>query len=130
MENTTTQHPTRRLLTLREVEQRTGYRKSKLYASFKARAFPQPVRLDTRSIRFVESEVDEWIAARIAERDAKVPDTQILVTEEDVAAAVGLSVSYLQKDRLSASPRVPFLRVGPHIRYNLAAVREAMGMQS
>lgn len=34
--------------------------------------FPKPINLgNARNIGFIESEVDVWIAARIAERDAK-----------------------------------------------------------
>jgi len=118
-----------RLLTLHEVEQRTGYRKTKLYELLdEPGAFPQPVR-HGRNIRFVESEVDAWIAARIAERDATIGATKpLLVTEKEVAAALRVSTSFLQKDRLAELPRVPFVRVGPHVRYDLAAVREAMGV--
>ena len=31
--------------------------------------FPKPVRLGTNSIAFVESEIEAWLKARIAERD-------------------------------------------------------------
>lgn len=121
-------HAPSRLLTLDDVEQRTGYRKSKLYELMRDGAFPQPVRPSARSIRFVESEIDEWITARIAERDATIGALKpLLVTEKEIAAALKVSTSFLQKDRLAESPRVPFVRVGPHVRYDLAAVREAMG---
>lgn len=129
MEQNATQHTLRRLLTLKDVEHRTGYRKSKLYDLMRTPgAFPQPVRVD-RHIRFVEHEIDAWIAARIAERDATAGTAPaILVTEKEVAAALNVSTSFLQKDRLATQPRVPFVRVGPHVRYDLAAVRAAMGV--
>lgn len=104
------------LLPLAVVEQRTGYRKSKLYDLLKVGGFPRPVR-DGRTIRFVESEVDQWVADRIAERDAAMGDTPILLTEAAKAAELGCSVSYLQKDRAKACPAVSFRRVGPHVRY-------------
>ncbi len=31
--------------------------------------FPKPVRMSANSVAFVESEIDAWIEARIAERD-------------------------------------------------------------
>jgi prophage regulatory protein len=34
-------------------------------------SFPRPVRIGKRAVGWVESEVDGWIEARIAERDAK-----------------------------------------------------------
>lgn len=33
--------------------------------------FPKPVRVGKNTIAFVESEVEEWLQARIAERDEK-----------------------------------------------------------
>jgi predicted DNA-binding transcriptional regulator AlpA len=33
--------------------------------------FPAPIKLGEQSVGFIENEVDEWIAARIRERDAK-----------------------------------------------------------
>ena len=104
------------LLPLPVVEQRTGYRKSKLYDLLKAGGFPRPVR-DGRTIRFVEHEIDRWVADRIAERDAALNDTPVLLTETQKAAELGCSVSYLQKDRARTCPAVPFKRVGPHVRY-------------
>jgi prophage regulatory protein len=40
-----------------------------------ARRFPKGVALGEKTIGYVESEIDEWCAARIAERDAKVAAT-------------------------------------------------------
>ena len=104
------------LLPLAVVEQRTGYRKSKLYDLLKVGGFPHPVR-DGRTIRFVEREVDQWIAKRIEERDAALQDKPVLLTERQKAAELGCSVSYLQKDRRKTCPAVSFRRVGPHVRY-------------
>jgi len=41
--------------------------KSRIYELIKSGDFPQPVKLGRR-IAFVESEIDNWIAQRIAER--------------------------------------------------------------
>ena len=105
------------LLPLAVVEQRTGYRKSTIYDLLKVGGFPRPVR-DGRTIRFVEREVDQWVADRIAGRDATLGrDKPVLLTETQKAAELGCSVSYLQKDRAKTCPAVPFVRVGPHVRY-------------
>lgn len=58
-----------RFLRIREVLARVGLSKSALYARIRAGAFPRPVQLGTMSL-WVESEIDECMAARIAERDA------------------------------------------------------------
>jgi prophage regulatory protein len=76
------------LLPIGVVEQRTGLKKSRIYQLIAAGAFPQPVRAGARAIRFVSTEVDAWVAARIAERDATIGKTKrMLVKEAEVAAA-------------------------------------------
>lgn len=59
-----------RLIPLPEVIRLTGRGRSRIYAEIKAGRFPQPIR-DGASSRWVESEIVAWIAARIAERDAR-----------------------------------------------------------
>lgn len=66
-ENTPT-HP--RLLRLQEVIQRCGLGKTAIYTRIRAGAFPRPVDLGG-VVAWVESEVEDWIQARIAERDSK-----------------------------------------------------------
>ncbi|EPS5534821.1 helix-turn-helix transcriptional regulator [Enterobacter hormaechei] len=58
------------LIRLPEVQRRTGYSKAWIYRLLKERKFPQSVKIGSRSIAFVESEIDEWITQRIEERDA------------------------------------------------------------
>lgn len=58
-----------KLLKLPEVERRVGLTKSPVYAGVAAGTFPQPVKTGERSVAWVESEVDQWIEQRIAERD-------------------------------------------------------------
>ena len=55
------------ILRRREVEARCGLRKSTLYAEIAQGKFPAPVRITRRSVGWVASEVDEWIARRIAD---------------------------------------------------------------
>lgn len=52
---------------LPEVQRRTGYSKAWIYRLLKEKRFPQSVKIGSRSIGFIESEVDEWIDQRIAE---------------------------------------------------------------
>lgn len=58
----------RRLLPLAEVMDRVGLRKTAIYERIARGEFPAPVQLGT-TVRWVESEVDDWIEARIQERD-------------------------------------------------------------
>jgi len=60
-----------RLLRLPEVCKRTGLGRSSLYDRMKSGSFPQPVPLTPTARAWIESEVDSWIAARVAERDGK-----------------------------------------------------------
>lgn len=49
-----------RLITLPEVLERVGVKKTKLYAMIKENKFPQPVKLNTAS-RWPDRKVTEWI---------------------------------------------------------------------
>ncbi|MBT0729640.1 helix-turn-helix transcriptional regulator [Rosenbergiella nectarea] len=56
-----------RLIDFKEALNRT--KKSWAYELIKQNRFPKPIKIGSRSIAFVESEIDAWIDARIAERD-------------------------------------------------------------
>lgn len=53
-----------RMIRLGEVLHRTGLSRSTLYRLRADGTFPDRVRLSTRSVGWVESQVDAWIAAR------------------------------------------------------------------
>lgn len=56
--------PNERLLTLPEVESRTGFKSSFLYQLMKERKFPKPLKIGAAS-RWRESEVQQWIHNQI-----------------------------------------------------------------
>lgn len=58
-----------RIIRLNEVINRTGLGKTSLYKFIKAKTFPQPIALGERAVGWVEAEIDQWITARINERD-------------------------------------------------------------
>lgn len=58
---------TQSLIRLPEVQRRVGYGKAWVYKLIAQNRFPKPVKIGTRSIAFIESEIDEWIDQRIAE---------------------------------------------------------------
>ncbi|MGI8489995.1 AlpA family transcriptional regulator [Pectobacterium sp. S5] len=60
------------LIRLPEVQRRTGYSKAWLYRLMKEQRFPAAIKIGSRSIAFIESEIDEWIAQRIAESRGEV----------------------------------------------------------
>ena len=63
--------PRRTLITLETVMERTSMSKSRIYDGIRKRTFPRPVRVGERRRAWIESEIDAWIEARIAERDAE-----------------------------------------------------------
>ncbi len=55
-----------RVLRLPRVQARTGLSRSTIYVRVAQGNFPQPVRLGSRTIGWIESEVDAWIREQIA----------------------------------------------------------------
>ena len=53
------------------VMQKTGRARTTIYDSIRAHTFPRPVSLGGRTVAWSSVEVQDWIDARIAERDAK-----------------------------------------------------------
>lgn len=60
------------LIRMPETMRRTGYGKAWLYRLIAQQRFPQPIKIGSRSIAFIESEIDEWINQRIAESRGEV----------------------------------------------------------
>lgn len=58
-----------RLLRIREVTARTGRTRSRIYEDVASGKFPRPVKIGGQAIAFVETEIDAWIASKIAARD-------------------------------------------------------------
>ncbi|MDC9606580.1 helix-turn-helix transcriptional regulator [Xenorhabdus griffiniae] len=58
------------LIRLPEVQRRTGYSKAWIYKLISDGAFPKQVKIGPRSVAFIEAEIDDWIAQRIAESRA------------------------------------------------------------
>ncbi len=61
-----------RIIRLKEVMSRTGLARSTVYKYISEEKFPKPVGLGGRRVGWVEEEVEEWIQARIEERDQGV----------------------------------------------------------
>lgn len=60
------------LIRLSEVMRRTGYSKAWIYRLLKEERFPASIKIGSRSIAFIESEVDDWINQRIAESRGEI----------------------------------------------------------
>ncbi len=48
-----------------QVESRTGYRRSAIYALMAAGDFPKPIKLGPRAVGWLEAEINAWLASRI-----------------------------------------------------------------
>ena len=55
------------LIRRKEVERQTSLSRSRIYALMQEGLFPSCVPLGSMSVAWVESEIQEWIAARLAE---------------------------------------------------------------
>lgn len=62
---------TAQLLRLPAVIERTGLSRSSIYRAIAAGTFPKSVPLGEHAIGFLAADIDRWIAARVAVRDAK-----------------------------------------------------------
>lgn len=60
-------HQQTALIRRKEVERLTALSRSRIYDLMKQGAFPKPVQLGAMSVAWLEVEVHEWIAARIAD---------------------------------------------------------------
>lgn len=60
------------LIRLPEVQRRTGYSKAWIYRLISQKRFPSSIKIGSRAIAFVESEIDEWVNQRIAESRGEV----------------------------------------------------------
>ncbi|SDI07563.1 MULTISPECIES: AlpA family transcriptional regulator [Pseudomonas] len=58
-----------RIIRLKEVIDSTGLARSTIYKYIGEGTFPKPVSLGDRSVGWVDTEVHDWILARVEERD-------------------------------------------------------------
>ncbi|MBV4369018.1 helix-turn-helix transcriptional regulator [Erwinia phyllosphaerae] len=56
----------KKLIRLSAVINKTGYSKSWIYKLINLKQFPQPIKIGSRAVAFIESEIDEWIEALIS----------------------------------------------------------------
>lgn len=60
-----------KLLSMADLKPEKGisYSRPHLYRLINAGKFPRPVKLGEARVAFVESEIDDWLQERVAERD-------------------------------------------------------------
>jgi len=64
----------RKLLRLPVVLERVGYGRSTLYKLKAQGKFPEPIRLGERAVAWLESDIEDWIEARIASGSTEVSE--------------------------------------------------------
>lgn len=64
------QSPSKRILRLRDVEQKVGLRKAQIYGLMKTGEFPAVVKLTARTSGWMEHEINNWLLSRAAPRDS------------------------------------------------------------
>lgn len=55
-----------KLMRLPAVIERTGFSRSWIYELINQKQFPQPIKIGSRAVAFIEGEIDEWIEVLIA----------------------------------------------------------------
>ena len=58
------------LIRLPDTLAKTGLTRTRLYAAIDAGTFPKPVKITVRAVAWPAEEIDAWISARMAEREA------------------------------------------------------------
>ncbi|BES84414.1 transcriptional regulator [Pectobacterium araliae] len=56
------------LLRLKQVEKKTGLKRSQIYLYMKNGMFPHSIKIGPSSVAWLESEIDEWINIKLADR--------------------------------------------------------------
>ncbi|MDA3500720.1 AlpA family transcriptional regulator [Acinetobacter sp. AOR34_HL] len=64
------QQTEQRLIRRKEVQTKTGLGASSIYVMMKSGEFPQCLNLSERRVAWIESDINQWIANRIAEHKA------------------------------------------------------------
>lgn len=65
-----------KILKLKEVMSNTCLSRSSIYKYISEDRFPKPISLGARAVGWIDTEIDDWILGRIAERDDVDPATQ------------------------------------------------------
>jgi prophage regulatory protein len=67
----------RRILRLKEVETKVGFKRSYLYKLMSKGEFPRTIPLGLRAVGWDSTEVDDWIGERIKNRVPFMPASKV-----------------------------------------------------
>ena len=57
------------LLRLKQVEEKTGLKRSQIYLYMKNGTFPRSIKIGPSSVAWLEYEIDEWINLKLSGRE-------------------------------------------------------------
>lgn len=60
------------VLRLPKTENRTGLKRSTIYLGIAKGTFPKPIKLGSRAVGWLESDIDEWLKQRIQQSGRSV----------------------------------------------------------
>lgn len=55
---------------------------------------------------------------------------KLLLRDKELSQILSLSLSFLRRDRIQKTPKIPFIRVGRCVRYDLEQVRAWINSQA
>lgn len=61
-----------KLIRIKDVMDRTGLARSTVYKYISEGRFPRPIKLGSRAVAWVESEIESWIQNSIERRDGEL----------------------------------------------------------
>ncbi len=67
-----------KLIRIKEVMNRTGLARSTAYKYINENNFPKPIKLGSRAVAWVESEIEDWINDIIHQRDSETASLQMV----------------------------------------------------
>lgn len=83
-----------------QVQARTGLSRSTIYELVSAGRFPAPIRLSDRRVGWLESDVADWIASRVAQSRRDLPTVEMAGSQHDRAAA-GIVIQWAKPKELT-----------------------------
>lgn len=69
-------HDLPQVLRLPAVKRLTGLGRSTIYEAMRRGEFPRSLKLDRRAAGWLRSDLERWLSARVAERDAPTARTE------------------------------------------------------
>jgi prophage regulatory protein len=60
------------ILRLPAVKERTGLSRSSIYLRIARNDFPRPISLGARAVGWLEHEIEDWLASRVAQSRSRV----------------------------------------------------------